>query len=125
MKGYRYKSSGYLLDVIVVTEKGIREGRLPKGVVVPIGHYHVPDWKRQLDALEREHGLYRCTAKHCDDKDVMTHIVPCHAGIMVNRFGILLSKTKMPDTGWCIDVEDGRWFQRKTVSSYDELLKYL
>ena len=122
MSGYLYRNSGHLLDIIVVTNKGISEGGLCKGAIIPIGHYYVPEWNKELNALAREHSLNRYVAKHCGDENVLTHITPTG---FVNRFGIYHTRTPMPEGDWCIDVKKSSWFRRKTIYNINELLQYM
>lgn len=126
MSGYLYRSSGYnsekLFDIVIVTEQGITEGGLSKGAVIPIGHYYVPEWNKELNALAREHFLNRYVAKHCGDENVLTHITPTG---FVNRFGIYHTRTPMPEGDWCIDVKKSSWFRRKAIHNINELLQYM
>ncbi len=121
--GYRFKDSGqHGIDVIVVTKKGMHLGGLPKGVIVPIGNYHIKERNDLLQRFEEEHCLNRYVAKHCDDENILTHIQPFSG---VNRFGIFYTKEKMPDTDWCLDVAVGSWVRRKNVKDISELVQFV
>lgn len=121
--GYRFKDSGqHGIDVIVVTEKGMHLGGLPKGVIIPIGNYYIKERKYLLDAFKNDNNLQCYVAKHCDDENILTHIQP--TGI-VNRFGLFYTKEKMPDTDWCLDIAMGEWVRRKTVKNISELAQFV
>ena len=124
---YRFSPVNNKLTVIAVTKEGETRGGIPKGVIIPIGYYHVPQHEAEItkavSAIKKDTTLYEYVAKHCDKQYELTHIVP--EGI-VNRFGIFLTREDMSPFGnWCLDVGMGSWFRRKTVSSFDEIRKFL
>ena len=120
--GYRFTPSGQGLDILVVTKKGIDEGGLPKGVIVPIGYFHIIKHRIKLKTITEEHSVNRYVAKHCDNENVLTHITPSG---MVNRFGLFYTKEEMPEGNWCLDVAKGSWVRRKSIGSFDELVQFL
>ena len=121
--GYRYRIGREGIDIIVPTKKGIEIGGMPKGVIIPVGQKHRPEVLRCLEKAS-DAGFNIYIAKHCDDPQVLTHIVP--NGI-VNRFGWYLTNEDIlsvkPD--WCLDVGGPGWFKRVTISRIEEIEKYL
>ena len=125
--GYLYRSRGCAdsEEIICTTKKGTHEGGLPKGFIIPIGALYVDSLREQVERLSREEGINVYVAKHCDNEDVLTHIVP--SGI-VNRFGLFFTKdTSMPDGDWCLDIAESKWMKMQRVPSFalEDVEKYL
>lgn len=118
--GYTYHSSRKGIDLIIPTRKGIEEGNLPKGAIIPVGYKFIPEVMEYINSTN--HKVY--TAKHCDRTDIMTHIVP--DGI-VNRFGWYISSEEILSVkkNWSIDISDTGWFRRVTVEKIQEIEKYM
>ena len=123
--GYHYRESGYgKCDYLVVTKKGMEEGRLPKGVVFLAGlRYADSNFKKWLEGKYKNNKYYIFQAKHCNDESEITHI---SLNGFVNRFGYFVTKTNMFETNEAdYNIENGSWFTRKHASSFEEALKML
>lgn len=120
--GYYYRSSGYAgCDYLVVTQKGMTEGRLPKGVVFLTGMmYSDKDFINWMKNDPKE-GLHIYVAKHSDNLNEFTHI---QENGVFNRFGYFVTKTKMKFEKPFYRIES-KWFKRKHVDSFEEALKDL
>lgn len=117
---YTYRSSHKGIDLIIPTKKGIEEGNLPKGAIIPIGYKNRQEVMDYVNSTS--HGIY--IAKHCDRTDVMTHVVP---NGVVNVFGWYISSEEILSVkkDWSIDISDTGWFKRVTVETIDEIEKYM
>ena len=80
---YTYRSTGKGIDLIVATQKGIEEGGMPKGVIIPNSYKFIPEVAKYIQ--DTSHNVY--VAKHCDKENVLTHI---QSEGIVNRFGWML-----------------------------------
>ena len=121
--GYRFRDSGYPgIDVVITTEAGTRDGKLPKGVIIPAGYMHIDSIRTAFMALSLSEGFRVYVAKHCDKEDEVTHIDP---GGSVNRFGLFITRQKMPGDDWRLEISDWRWLSRRTVPEIREIVKYL
>lgn len=117
---YTYRSSGKGIDLIIPTRKGIEEGNLPKGAIIPIGYKYIQEVMDYVNSTS--HGIY--IAKHCDRKEVMTHIVP---NGVVNVFGCYIAGEEILSVkkDWSIDIYDTGWFKRVTVEKIEEIERYM
>ena len=96
---YKYtKSYKDGIDIIIPTKKGLEEGDMPKGTIIP-------------------------TVKHCEQFNVMTHIVPSG---MVNRFGLYITRAQILSVkkDWNINIGTG-WFKRITIQDIKEIKNYM
>lgn len=120
--GYKFRSSGLSgMDLLITTKKGIEEGGLPKGIIIPIGYKHRPEVMSVIN--DPQYCVY--VAKHCDDENVLTHI---QANGIVNRFGWFVTKSEILSVKkeWTLDVGCSSWFKRvnvKNISYVEDFFK--
>lgn len=118
IKSPEYKSGKALLDVLVVTKKGVERGGLFKGVIIPttlnedvrdiIRDFPGPVWK----------------AQHANGgADEM--LVYVSKDGLINRFGwyLILGPCPVNDTG--LDIGGPGWLKRTPVKSIEELKRML
>lgn len=118
--GYTYKPSGKNgIDLIVPTKKGMDEGGMPKGAIVPIGYKCMPEVAAYIH--NTDYNVYK--AKHCDKENVLTHIQP--TGI-VNLFGWYVTCMDILSVKpqWTLDVGGPGWFRRVTVHDIKEIERF-
>lgn len=118
---YTYHSSRKGIDLIIPTKKGIEDGGMPKGAIIPIGYLHaIPEVQNYVK--QTPHNVY--TAKHCDRENILTHIVP---NSVVNRFGLYLTDMQILSVkkDWCLDVGGPGWFKRVTITKIKDIEKYI
>lgn len=123
--GYRFNSSGKPgIDLVIPTKKGLEEGGMPKGVIIPIGYKYLREVRKYIDEANASEDRNVYIAKHCDNENILTHIVP--DGI-VNRFGWYVTRMDILSVkpNWCLDVGGPGWFKRVTVSNISEIEKFL
>ena len=110
---YTYRSTGKGIDLIVATQKGIKEGGMPKGAIIPSSYKYIP---------ETSHNVY--AAKHSDKENVLTHI---QSEGIVNRFGWYITDMDVLSVkpNWTLDVGGPGWFRRVTVNHIKEIEKYI
>lgn len=118
---YLYRNSGNSgIDLIVATKKGIELGGMPKGAIIPIGYKFIPEVLEYLN--NTKHNVY--IAKHCDNKNELRYVQ--QTGI-VNRFGWYITDTKVKSSekNWSLNVDGHGWFKRVTVSSIEDIEKFI
>lgn len=113
----RYSDNG--IDIVTVTEKGIRNG-FPRGVIIPAGYTRYRDIKNYMK--KSGHNIY--TAKHLIDADEFTHLK--EKGIF-NVFGYYLTDEDVisQDKNWCMDVKYEGMFRQITVDDVSEIERYI
>ena len=116
----RYRSGSFGMDLIIPTKKGLTEGGMPKGAIIPIGYKHRQDVMDFLNSANCN--VY--IAKHCDNHNVLTHIQP--RGI-VNRFGWYVTNMDILSVkrDWTLDVGGPGWFKRISIQNIKEINRYL
>ena len=117
---YTYRSTGKGIDLIVATQKGIKEGGMPKGAIIPSSYKYIPEVARYIQ--ETSHNVY--AAKHSDKEKVLTHI---QSEGIVNRFGWYITDMDVLSVkpNWTLDVGGPGWFRRVTVNHIKEIEKYI
>ena len=117
---YTYRSTGKGIDLIVATQKGIEEGGIPKGVIIPNGYEFIPEVAKYIQ--DTSHNVY--AAKHSDKENVLTHI---QSEGIVNRFGWYITDMDVLSVkpNWTLDVGGPGWFRRVTVNHIKEIEKYI
>ena len=117
---YKYtKSYKDGIDIIIPTKKGLEEGDMPKGIIIPICYSRLPELQPYLKL--NTYNIY--TVKHCEQFNIMTHIVPSG---MVNRFGLYITKAQILSVkkDWNINIETG-WFKRITIQDIKKIENYM
>lgn len=116
---YKYRPGHGGMDIIVTTKKGIEEGGLPKGVIIPIGYKWIPEVADYI----KNASCCVYAAKHCENPDVITHI-QSHG--TVNLFGWYLTNMEVLSIkpNWTLDIGTG-CLRRVTVQNIQEIEKYL
>ena len=117
---YTYRSTGKGIDPIVATQKGIEEGGMPKGAIIPSSYKFIPEVAKYIQ--DTSHNVY--VAKHCDKENVLTHI---QSEGIVNRFGWYITDMDVLSVkpNWTLDVGGPGWFRRVTVNHIKEIEKYI
>ena len=117
---YTYRSTGKGIDLIVATQKGIKEGGMPKGAIIPSSYKFIPEVAKYIQ--DTSHNVY--VAKHCDKENVLTHI---QSEGIVNRFGWYITDMDVLSVkpNWTLDVGGPGWFQRVTIKSIKAIEEYI
>lgn len=116
IKSPEYKSGEALLDVLVVTKKGVERGGLFKGVIIPA------TLNEDVRNIIRDFPGSVWKAQHALGNDRL--LVHVSRDGLINRFGwYLFFGTCHAEDG--LDIGEPGWFKRIPVKSIEELKKML
>ena len=122
---YKYREgNGGRISILVPTKKGLEEGGLPKGVIVPIGNTYVPGRTKEMAEIVKENGLHTAMVMHLpEDESIVVSIR--HPRHYVNRFGFFFSNEDIfANSDEDYDIGN-RCVTKKTIEKISDLMEYI